>query len=37
MEAEARAEAEEMYHQILKEKIAEAGYSASPSDGGKLA
>ena len=37
MEAEARAEAEEMYHQILKEKIAEAGYSASPSDGGKPA
>ena len=37
MEAEARAEAEEMYHQILKEKIAEAGYSASPSDSGKPA
>lgn len=37
MEAEARAEAEEMYHQILKEKIVEAGYSASPSDSGKPA
>lgn len=37
LEAEACAEAEEMYQQILKEKIAEAGYSASPSDGGKLA
>lgn len=37
LEAEARAEAEEVYHQILKEKIAEAGYSASPPGGGKLA
>jgi len=31
-EAEARAEAEEVYRQILEEKRAEAGYSASPPD-----
>lgn len=36
-EAEARAEAEEVYRQILQEKTAEAGYSASPPGGGKLA
>ncbi len=36
-EAEARAEAEEVYQEILKEKRAEAGYSASPPESGKLA
>lgn len=33
-EAEARAEAEEVYRQVLEEKRAEAGLSASPSGGG---
>lgn len=33
-EAEARAEAEEVYRQVLEEKRAEAGYSASPPGGG---
>ena len=32
-EAEARAEAEEIYQQILEQKKAEAGYSASPPTG----
>lgn len=32
-EAEARAEAEEVYRQVLEEKRAEAGYSASPPGG----
>ena len=36
-EAEARAEAEEVYRQILEEKKAEAGYSASPPDSGGVA
>lgn len=36
-EAEARAAAEEVYRQVLQEKRAEAGYSASPSDGGGVA
>ncbi len=31
-EAEARAEAEQVYQQVLQEKKAEAGYSASPPD-----
>lgn len=33
-EAEARAEAEEVYRQVLEEKRAEAGLSASPPGGG---
>ena len=36
-EAEARAEAEEVYRQILEEKKAEAGYSASPPGSGGVA
>lgn len=33
-EAEARAEAEQVYREVLEEKRAEAGLSALPSDGG---
>ena len=36
-EAEASAEAEEVYRQILEEKKAEAGYSASPPGSGGVA
>ncbi len=36
-EAEARAEADEFYRQILQEKKAAAGYSASPPDSGGVA
>ena len=36
-EAEARTEAEQVYQDVLQEKKAEAGYSASPPDSGGVA
>ena len=36
-EAEARAEAERVYQEVLQEKKEEAGYSASPPGGGGVA